>query len=140
MLQTLKQSFSTLALAAMLMVPMLAIATPANAQVETNDALCRGLNATTGDSDNTDCGTEDAGSNVENIVFTIIDVVSFVVGAISVIMIIVGGLRYITSSGESNNVQAAKNTIMYAIVGLIIVIFAQTIVKFVISRVTDAGT
>ena len=66
----------------------------------------------------------------------ITNVMLFIIGAISVIMIIIGGLRYILSGGDSSNVSAAKNTILYAIVGLVIVLFAQVIVAFVIDRAT----
>lgn len=74
--------------------------------------------------------------NVENLIKTIINVFSAIVGSISVIMIIIGGFRYITSAGDSNSVGGAKNTILYAIVGLIIVAFAQIIVQFVLQRTT----
>ena len=66
----------------------------------------------------------------------IINIFSVVVGAVSVIMIIIGGFRYIISGGDSNGVGAAKNTILYAIVGLVIVIFAQLIVRFILTSVT----
>lgn len=58
--------------------------------------------------------------------------VSMAVGAISVIMIIVGGLKYIMSSGDPANTTSARNTILYAIIGLIIAIAAQAIVLFVL--------
>jgi hypothetical protein len=51
-------------------------------------------------------------------------------------MVIIGGFRYIVSNGDSNGVSGAKNTILYAIVGLVIVLFAQVIVRFVLTRVT----
>ncbi len=51
-------------------------------------------------------------------------------------MIIVGGLKYITSGGDSGNITSAKNTILYAIVGLIVVALAQIIVRFVLQRAT----
>lgn len=52
----------------------------------------------------------------------------------SVIMIMVGGLKYIVSSGDPNNVNSAKNTILYAIVGLVVVVIAQSIVSLVLRR------
>jgi hypothetical protein len=52
-------------------------------------------------------------------------------------MIIYGGFRYITSGGDSNGVTAAKNTILYAIIGLIIVALAQIIVNFVLNKTTS---
>ena len=58
-----------------------------------------------------------------------------VVGVIAVIMIIIGGLRYITSGGDSNNTKGAKDTILYAIIGLVVVAMAQVIVKFVLNKV-----
>ncbi|HET9411448.1 MAG TPA: hypothetical protein VFO38_01205 [Candidatus Saccharimonadales bacterium] len=55
----------------------------------------------------------------------------FVVGAIAVIMIIIGGIRYVTSAGEQAAITGAKNTILYAIVGVIVAIAAYAIVNFV---------
>lgn len=107
-----------------------------------NDELCKGIGFTEGEEGATDCSTleeEDAEGSVANIINTIINIFSIVVGAVSVIMIILGGLRYITSSGDSTNVTAAKNTILYAVVGLVIVIFAQTVVKFVVSRLAEGA-
>lgn len=63
----------------------------------------------------------------------------FVVGALSVIMIIIGGLRYVLSGGNQTSVTAAKNTILYAIVGIIVCICAYSIVSFVISTFTDSS-
>lgn len=64
---------------------------------------------------------------------TITNVMLFVIGAISVIMLIIGGLRYVISGGDSTAVQNAKNTILYAIVGVIVAILAYAVVSFVIS-------
>ncbi len=86
------------------------------------------------------CETEDPTNKVNNIISTIINIFSLVVGVVSVIMIIIGGLKYITSGGESNNVTSAKNTIMYALVGLVIVALAQIIVRFVLTKVLNEGT
>lgn len=60
-------------------------------------------------------------------------VLLFIVGAIAVIMIVIGGLRYVISGGDASQVQAAKNTILYALVGIIIAILAYAAVNFVIS-------
>lgn len=71
-----------------------------------------------------------------NGVFTrITNTVLYAVGIISVIMLIYGGLRYVISGGDSKKVTDAKNTIMYAIIGLIISILAYAIVNFVINAV-----
>lgn len=58
-----------------------------------------------------------------------------VVGLISVIMLVYGGLRYILSGGDSKKVTDAKNTILYAIIGLIISLLAYAIVHFVLNSV-----
>ena len=63
-----------------------------------------------------------------------------VVGLISVIMLVYGGLRYILSGGDSKKVTDAKNTILYAIIGLIISLLAFAIVNFVLNSVIGVGT
>lgn len=80
---------------------------------------------------------QDAEARVNDIIALVINIFSVVVGVISVIMIIIGGLKYITSAGDSGNVTSAKNTILYAVIGLVIVALAQLIVRFVLQRVTD---
>ena len=70
---------------------------------------------------------------------TITNVLLFIIGAISVIMIIIGGLRYILSGGDSTNVSAAKNTILYAIVGMIVALLAYAIVNFVLGAMLEGG-
>lgn len=67
---------------------------------------------------------------------TIVNAMLFIIGFLSVIMLIWGGLRYIISGGNAAAVTTAKNTILYAIVGLIIAIFAYAIVNFVIGSLT----
>jgi hypothetical protein len=70
---------------------------------------------------------------------TISNIMLFAVGAISVIMIVIGGLRYVVSGGNTTNVTAAKNTILYAIVGLVISMLAYAIINFVISSFMSGG-
>ena len=71
---------------------------------------------------------------------TITNILLFLVGAISVIMIIIGGFRYVVSGGNTTSVSAAKNTILYAIIGIIVAILAYAVVNFVISSfVPGAG-
>lgn len=81
--------------------------------------------------------TGDSAEQANSTVATVINVFSVIVGAVSVIMIIYGGFRYITSGGESGNISTAKNTILYAIIGLVIVAFAQIIVKFVLNKIVS---
>ncbi len=72
-------------------------------------------------------------------VFTqVTNTVLYVVGAISVIMLVWGGFRYIISGGDSKKVTDAKNTILYAILGLVIAFFAYAIVNFVLNTISPA--
>lgn len=67
-------------------------------------------------------------------------VLLFIVGAVAVIMIVIGGLRYVISGGDASQVQAAKNTILYALVGIIVAILAYAAVNFVIGSFSGAST
>ncbi|MBC7459221.1 hypothetical protein H7200_00725 [Candidatus Saccharibacteria bacterium] len=73
------------------------------------------------------------------VITTITNVLLFIIGALSVIMLIIGGLRYVVSGGNATAVTAAKNTILYAIVGLIIAFLAYAAINFVISSITPGG-
>ncbi len=64
---------------------------------------------------------------------TITNVLLFIIGAISVIMLIIGGIRYTTSNGDSGAVTTAKNTILYAVIGIIVALLAYALVNFVIT-------
>jgi cytochrome bd-type quinol oxidase subunit 2 len=88
------------------------------------------------------CQTEAAKTerSINDLIAQIINIFSVIVGVVAVIMIIYGGFRYITSGGDSGNITSAKNTILYAIVGLVIVALAQFIVKFVLSKATSGNT
>ena len=77
----------------------------------------------------------------DNGVFSrITNTVLLIVGLISVIMLVYVGLRYILSGGDSKKVTDAKNTILYAIIGLIISMLAYAIVHFVLNSVIGVGT
>lgn len=68
----------------------------------------------------------------ENGIFDrVTSIMLFLVGAVSVIMLIVGGIRYVVSGGDQNAVQGAKNTIMYAIIGIVVAFLAFAAVSFV---------
>lgn len=117
----------TLAITAIMLGGFLLL--PQAALAQTKKAICEGVGKTAGVAD---CAGD---SSLDGIIETIINIMSVIVGIIAVIMIIIGGLKYITSSGDSNNVSSAKNTILYAIVGLVVVALAQVIVRFVLDRV-----
>lgn len=112
-------------------------AVPALAQSpDIQGGLCAGANL---DVNDPSCDSEsDAITTVNNLIRRIINLLSVIVGVVAVIMIIIGGLRYITSGGSDTGVTSAKNTILYAIIGLIIVALAQLLVRFVLRQVTEA--
>lgn len=117
-----------------MLVPML-VAAPVGAQGNDNQigqGLCAGAEFSTGSQSCSN--TQQATGKVQQIIRLIINIFSIIVGVVAVIMIIIGGLKYITSGGDSNNVTSAKNTILYAIIGLIIVALAQIIVRFVLGN------
>ncbi len=66
-------------------------------------------------------------------VFTrIINVILFIIGMLSVLMLVIGGIRYTISAGNPDQVKGAKNTIMYAIIGVVVALLAYAIVNFVL--------
>ncbi len=69
------------------------------------------------------------GDQVKNV----INMMLFILGAIAVVMIVIGGIRYTTSNGEASSVKSAKDTILYAVIGLVVAIMAFAIVNFVLT-------
>lgn len=76
------------------------------------------------------------GNDLSNIIGTISDILMFILGGVAVIMIIYAGILYATSAGDTTKVTTAKNTILYAVVGIIVALLAYAIVSFVIGRFT----
>jgi cytochrome bd-type quinol oxidase subunit 2 len=138
MIQRIKTLILSTLAAGLLLVPALpSVAFAAEADIESN--LCNGANLSLNPgAECVDDGT-DAQAKVDNIIKLVINIFSLVVGVVSVIMIIIGGLKYITSGGEGSNITGAKNTIMYAIIGLVVVALAQVIVRFVLAKTAGAG-
>ena len=71
---------------------------------------------------------------------TVVDFMLFIVGAVAVVMLIYGGFRYVISGGNATSVTAAKNTILYAIVGVVIALLSYTIIEFVLDGLQSGGT
>lgn len=63
---------------------------------------------------------------------TVVNIILYILGAIAVLMIILGGIRYTTSNGDSSALTSAKNTILYAVVGLVVAIMSYAIVNFIL--------
>lgn len=75
------------------------------------------------------------GPTTAELVTNIVNTLSFIAGVASVIAIIVGGILYITSAGDEGRVRTAKNTLLYAIVGVIIALSAFAIANFVVTQI-----
>lgn len=90
------------------------------------DCVQSGVNNAGGTSSKTDVGT---------LIKTIVNVLLFILGALAVIMIVIGGIKYTVSNGDSSAVTSAKNTIFYAVIGLVVALMAYAIVNFVVKNV-----
>lgn len=77
---------------------------------------------------------------VDGVFTNLSNIILGVVGALSVIMLIWGGLRYILSGGDSKKITDAKNTILYAIIGLAIAFLSYAIIRFVLNALGAVTT
>lgn len=126
-------------LQALLIVPVLALGAGAVAEVTQpaspvaafDQGIEDGANAAQGEDQSSDLFGD------QGVFRTITNVLLFIIGAIAVIMLIIGGIRYVTSGGDSAAVTSAKNTILYAVVGIVVAILAYAVVNFVITSFTD---
>ncbi len=100
-----------------------------------NDA-CAGVNQLSDGT--TSCGTANP-TDVNSLVQTVIKVLSLLVGVISVFFLIFAGFRFITSGGDQNTVNSARNMILYAVIGIAIVVLAQLIVHITIDSAATAN-
>ena len=131
-------------LATLCVLSLLVAATPshvaaldcANPQTTQEELQCGACH--TNGSTATQCGNAAAESTntINQTIVNIVNLISIVAGIIAVIMLVVGGARYVTSSGNEQKVSAAKNTVLFAIIGLIIIAMAQIFVKYVLSHIT----
>ena len=136
MIKTIKRLLTAFSLTLLVAVPALAVTTSVHAQTEISTGLTCGANLSASSVGTGTCPTDtvNAGDKVDSIIKLVINIFSLLVGVVAVIMIMVGGLKYVTSGGDSGNVTGAKNTILYAIVGLVVVALAQIVVKFVLNK------
>ena len=120
------------ATAVVIAVPLLVVTpTSANiAQAAAVDEIEEGFNEAGGSENDTD---------LTGIVKTVIDTMLFIVGVLAVIMIIFSGIRYITAHGDKGQVESAKNTLIYSIVGLVVAIVAYAVVGWVIGLFNSSG-
>lgn len=82
-----------------------------------------------------DCSATTGGSGFSTLIKATINILSIIIGIAAVIVIILSGLKYITSGGDSNGISSAKNTLVYALIGLLVASLAQFLVHFVLFQV-----
>ena len=94
-----------------------------------------GINAARGDNTPSNLVNGDS-----SIVRRAINIMLFGVGVLSVVMLIFGGFRYVISGGKKESVTNAKNTILYAIIGLLVAVFAYAIINFILGAALSGGS
>ena len=121
--------FTKILTAGMLMVGLLGVFTPAV-------SAANGINiCSNGNENSVYCKNKNTGeTQVNGIIKTIVEVLLTAVGAISIIMIVIGGIMFALSSGDTQKAAKARNTVLYAVVGLAVSLFASAIVNFVFNR------
>ena len=129
----LRFSFGIIAAAVAFVV--LFVISPSASAVDIESRVCGGASFSLDDRECNGRPGERAERRIENVIKRMIDIITVIVGVVAVIMIIIGGFKFITSNGDSGNIASARNTIIYALVGLVIVALAQVIVRFVLSKV-----
>jgi lysylphosphatidylglycerol synthetase-like protein (DUF2156 family) len=98
------------------------------------DQVCAGIATASG------TGCNGSNTTLNNVVANGVNILSVVIGITAVVMIMVAGFKYVTAQGDASSISSAKNTLIYAIIGLVIVVLAQSIVHFVLHAATTAPT
>lgn len=106
----------------------LAVASPAPVYASAKSEICGGVGAAQGQ------GCVNSNSRITQTIRNIVGLFSIIIGIVAVIMIIIAGFKYITAAGDAGSIQSAKNTLIYAIVGLVVVAMSQFIVQFVLNK------
>lgn len=131
----MKQRLKSIILAAVMFCSGGLMLAPAVVHADFKSDACQGVNTIDG---STGGCSGNADKTIGKIVKQVVRILSIVVGFVAVIMMIVGGLKMITAGGDSGAVASARSTIIYALVGLIIVAVAQVLVHYVIFNTSKA--
>ncbi len=134
-------------MSSLLLVPAIALSLGLFVPLTVNAAPAAGSSCGTGFTGGLQAGADCSKTNQSNVpttllgsggVFTtIVNILLYIIAAIAVIMLIIGGIRYVTSGGNSAAVTGAKNTILYAVIGIIIAVLAYAIVNFVLGALLN---
>ena len=141
MIKRIRTLLTTFIVSSFFFLPIAIVPAVAHATTPNNvNSLCYGANlsVTSGQ-----CSSS-AGDSLNKVIQFVLNIFSVIVGITAVIMIVIGGFKYIISGGDSTKVSGAKDTILFAIVGLVIVALAQIIVHFVLhstaTQLNSAGS
>ncbi len=81
-------------------------------------------------------GAKNQGAQVAKTLQVVVNILLFFVGAFAVIMIVIAGFRFVSANGDANTVSSARNTIMYAVIGLVVAYLAYALVNFIVGQIT----
>ncbi|HSD56461.1 MAG TPA: hypothetical protein VLA92_04920 [Candidatus Saccharimonadales bacterium] len=115
-----------------LLVGVVALHTAPALAASAKEEICSGIGAAAGGGG---CNNPQGSPTVNSVISTVINILSAFVGIIAVIMIIFAGFKYVTSGGDSGKISSAKNTLTYAIVGIVVAGVSQLIVRFVVTKI-----
>jgi hypothetical protein len=124
MIRRLSLMLASILMGVSLLVPA-AVATAAATQTDAKNKVCEGIGG---------CSNTAGEKSVSDILALVVNVLSTIVAVAAVLVIVFAGFRYVIAMGDSSKISSAKDTIMYAIIGLIVAGLAQVIVRFVLSR------
>jgi hypothetical protein len=130
----MKQSIKKLSIGLALIMGLLVFNTSFVALADNASSVCNGVEIAGGGS----CGASGdkaASKSISDLLANVVDILSWIVGVVAVIMVILGGLNFVTSGGDSTKAAKARSTILYALVGMVVVAAAQVLVHFVIEKV-----
>lgn len=119
------------------LIPGITLTSSAFAASSSMDAICEGVSVGSGGEE---CGGDTAGNALSGLIKVAIRILQTIVGIISLFVMTIAGLGYITSGGDSGKTKTAKDRILYAAIGLVVVALAEIIVQFVLNRVNGAGS
>jgi hypothetical protein len=122
----------TAVVAAFALLPALSLALPhtASAAANAKEQICGGLGGNSGGGNCTVSGQP----SINNTIKRVVNIFSVIAGIAAVFMVIIGGFRYVTSGGDPGTVSSAKKTVLYALIGVVVVAMAQTLVWFVLTE------
>ena len=113
--------------------------TPTTTTTNIEQSLCSGAQLTVQQQTNCDEEAQEAADRIDGTIARVLNIFSVIAGAAAVFMLIYAGIRYIVSGGNDGGIKSAKSTMIYAIVGMILVALSQTIVHFVLGNLASGS-